>query len=97
MRKEVAGLKILVVGRGGREHAICKKLNESVLVEKVFCAPGNAGIAEDAELVNIDEMDFAGLADFAERQDIELTVIGPENPLAAGIVDYFQQRGLAVF
>lgn len=97
MRKEVAGLKILVVGRGGREHAICKKLNESVLVEKVFCAPGNAGIAEDAELVNIDEMDFAGLADFAERQGIELTVIGPENPLAAGIVDYFQQRGLAVF
>jgi phosphoribosylamine--glycine ligase len=97
MRKEVAGLKILVVGRGGREHAICKKLNESVFVEKVFCAPGNAGIAEDAELVNIDEMDFAGLADFAERQDIELTVIGPENPLAAGIVDYFQQRGLAVF
>ncbi|MGG1291778.1 phosphoribosylamine--glycine ligase [Bacillus smithii] len=90
-------MKILVVGRGGREHAICKKLNESVLVEKVFCAPGNAGIAEDAELVNIDEMDFAGLADFAERQDIELTVIGPENPLAAGIVDYFQQRGLAVF
>lgn len=97
MRKEVAGLKILVVGRGGREHAICKKLNESVLVEKVFCAPGNAGIAEDAELVNIDEMDFAGLADFAEREGIELTVIGPENPLAAGIVDYFQQRGLAVF
>lgn len=97
MRKEVAGLKILVVGRGGREHAICKKLNESVLVEKVFCAPGNAGIAENAELVNIDEMDFAGLADFAERQDIELTVIGPENPLAVGIVDYFQQRGLAVF
>ncbi|MEK4221728.1 phosphoribosylamine--glycine ligase [Bacillus sp. FSL W8-0116] len=90
-------MKILVVGRGGREHAICKKLNESVLVEKVFCAPGNAGIAEDAELVNIDEMDFAGLADFAERQDIELTVIGPENPLAVGIVDYFQQRGLAVF
>lgn len=97
MRKEVAGLKILVVGRGGREHAICKKLNESVLVEKVFCAPGNAGIAEDAELVNIDEMDFAGLADLAEREGIELTVIGPENPLAAGIVDYFQQRGLAVF
>ncbi|MEK4876074.1 phosphoribosylamine--glycine ligase [Bacillus sp. FSL W8-0102] len=90
-------MKILVVGRGGREHAICKKLNESVLVEKVFCAPGNAGIAEDAELVNIDEMDFAGLADFAEREGIELTVIGPENPLAAGIVDYFQQRGLAVF
>ncbi|MEJ9210725.1 phosphoribosylamine--glycine ligase [Bacillus smithii] len=90
-------MKILVVGRGGREHAICKKLNESVLVEKVFCAPGNAGIAEDAELVKIDEMDFAGLADFAERQGIELTVVGPENPLAAGIVDYFQQRGLAVF
>ncbi|MBE3569441.1 MAG: phosphoribosylamine--glycine ligase [Bacillales bacterium] len=90
-------MKILVVGRGGREHAICKKLNESILVEKVFCAPGNAGIAEDAEIVNINEMDFAGLADFAERQDIELTVIGPENPLAAGIVDYFQQRGLAVF
>jgi phosphoribosylamine--glycine ligase len=90
-------MKILVVGRGGREHAICKKLNESLLVEKVFCAPGNAGIAEDVEIVNINEMDFAGLADFAERQGIELTVIGPEAPLAAGIVDYFQQRGLAVF
>ena len=90
-------MKVLVVGRGGREHAICKKLKESVLVEKVFCAPGNAGIAEDAELVKISEMDFADLADFVEKQGIELTVVGPEAPLAAGIVDFFQKRKLAIF
>ncbi|KAB7705253.1 phosphoribosylamine--glycine ligase [Bacillus aerolatus] len=90
-------MNILVVGRGGREHAICKKLAESPQVEKVFCAPGNAGIAQDAEIVAIDEMDFAALSDFALSQKIDLTVVGPENPLSGGIVDHFLEKDLKVY
>ncbi|KIL77280.1 phosphoribosylamine--glycine ligase [Bacillus badius] len=90
-------MNVLVVGRGGREHAICKKLSESPQVQTVFCAPGNAGIAQDAEIVEIDEMDFAALSEFAVNQNVALTVVGPENPLSAGIVDYFQEKGLKVY
>ncbi|WP_338752960.1 phosphoribosylamine--glycine ligase [Bacillus sp. FJAT-52991] len=90
-------MKVLVIGRGGREHAICKKLAESPQVEKVFCAPGNAGIAYDAELVAIDEMSFEELATFALENHIDLTVVGPENPLHAGIVDHLQTKGLKVY
>ncbi|HZG72095.1 MAG TPA: phosphoribosylamine--glycine ligase [Chondromyces sp.] len=90
-------MKVLVVGRGGREHAISKKLAESPSVTKVYCAPGNAGIEQNAELVQLDEMDFAGLAQFVEQNGIDLTVVGPENPLQAGIVDFFQERGLTVY
>lgn len=90
-------MNILVVGRGGREHAICKKLAESPQVQQVFCAPGNAGIAQDAGVVAIDEMDFDALSDFAVSQNIDLTVVGPENPLSAGIVDHFQEKGLKVY
>ncbi|MDQ0215575.1 phosphoribosylamine--glycine ligase [Oikeobacillus pervagus] len=90
-------MKVLVIGRGGREHAICKKLAESPSVKEVFCAPGNAGIAQVATLVNVDEMSFAELTDFAKQNKIDLTVIGPEAPLEAGIVDYFQERDLVVF
>ncbi|MBM7650178.1 phosphoribosylamine--glycine ligase [Bacillus ectoiniformans] len=90
-------MKVLVVGRGGREHAICKKLAESPLVKGLYCAPGNAGISQDAELVAIDEMDFDGLTSFALKQGIDLTVVGPENPLSEGIVDHFQEQGLKVY
>ncbi|KKB35735.1 phosphoribosylamine--glycine ligase [Bacillus thermotolerans] len=90
-------MNILVVGRGGREHAICKKLSESPQVTQVFCAPGNAGIAQDAECVNIDEMDFEALSNFAAGREIDLTVVGPENPLSAGIVDFFEEKGLKVY
>ncbi|KMY52896.1 phosphoribosylamine--glycine ligase [Bacillus sp. FJAT-27231] len=90
-------MNVLVVGRGGREHAICKKLSESPQVQKVFCAPGNAGIAQDAEIVEIDEMNFTALSEFALSENIGLTIIGPENPLSAGIVDHFQEKGLKVY
>ena len=90
-------MKILVIGSGGREHALCWKLKAGKGVEKVFCAPGNAGIAKDAECVNIavDELDT--LAKFAEDNSIDLTVVGPEVPLCAGIADLFRERGLSVF
>src|SRR4051812_47313517 len=90
-------MKILVVGGGGREHAICQKVRESNLVSEVFCAPGNAGIEADAILVPIQETDFSNLIDFAQREKIDLTIVGPEVPLAAGIVDEFEAAGLKIF
>ncbi len=90
-------LRILVVGSGGREHALAWKLAQSPRAEKVYCAPGNGGIAQVAECVEIPVSDAAGLADFAEREGIGLTVVGPEAPLADGIVDIFQERGLRAF
>ncbi len=90
-------MKILVVGSGGREHAICWKIAQSKKVEKIYCAPGNAGIAEYAECVNIGAMELEKLADFAEENKIDLTVIGMDDPLVAGVVDVFEVRGLKVF
>lgn len=90
-------MKVLVVGSGGREHAIAKKFNSAPSVEKVYVAPGNDGMRQDAEVVSIDTMDFAGLAEFAKEQKVDLTFVGPEQPLAAGIVDYFQEQGLTIF
>lgn len=90
-------MNILVIGSGGREHAIAKKFNDSPSVNKVFVAPGNDGMRQDAELLPLDAMDFAGLAQFAKENAIDLTFVGPEQPLAAGIVDFFQARGLRVF
>ena len=90
-------MKILVVGSGGREHAICWKIAQSSKVEKIYCAPGNAGIAEYAECVNIGAMELEKLADFAEEKKIDLTVIGMDDPLVAGVVDVFEARGLKVF
>jgi len=90
-------MKILVIGRGGREHAIIQKLAESDQVESVFAAPGNAGIAQGAVCVAIDEMDFAGLAEFAKTNAVDLTIVGPEAPLSAGIVNHFQSAGLRAF
>ena len=90
-------MKVLVVGSGGREHAICWKIAQSKNVEKIYCAPGNAGIAEYAECVNIGAMELEKLADFAEEKQIDLTVIGMDDPLVAGVVDVFEARGLKVF
>lgn len=90
-------MKILVVGSGGREHAICWKLKQEKDVEKIYCAPGNAGIADSAECVDIKDSDIEKLAVFAEENGIDLTVVGPEVPLVMGIVDEFAKRGLRVF
>jgi len=90
-------MKILVIGSGGREHALVWKLAQSRWVSGLFCAPGNPGIAELAECVPIAANDIPQLADFAERRGMDLTVVGPEAPLCAGITDVFQARGLRVF
>jgi phosphoribosylamine---glycine ligase len=90
-------VKILVVGSGGREHALCWKLAQSPRAEKVYCAPGNGGTRLVAENVPISETDIAGLADFAERERIGLTVVGPEAPLQMGIADEFGKRRLPIF
>ncbi|MGJ7919314.1 phosphoribosylamine--glycine ligase [Neobacillus sp. LXY-4] len=90
-------MNVLVIGRGGREHAICRKMKESSKVDKVFVAPGNAGMTDVAELVSIDESNQAELVKFAQEQQIGLTFIGPEIPLLEGIVDKFQEAGLKVF
>lgn len=89
--------KVLVVGGGGREHAIVDALSRSSRVEKIFCAPGNAGIAMQAKCVPLGDTQIDELADFAEQQEIDLTVVGPEVALAAGIVDEFESRGLKIF
>jgi phosphoribosylamine--glycine ligase len=88
--------RILVVGGGGREHALVWKLSNSPKVKEIYCAPGNAGISRLAECVPIQGDDMAGLADFAEKNSIDLTVVGPEIPLTKGIVDFFTQQGLGI-
>lgn len=90
-------MKILVVGQGGREHALVWKLAQCEGVEKVYCAPGNAGTAIDGENVKIASDDLGRLMSFAKRNDIDLTVVGPEVPLVAGIVDEFKSHGLKIF
>lgn len=90
-------MKVLIVGGGGREHSLAWKIRSSPRVEKIYCAPGNAGIAEVAELVNIAADDVAGLSRFAQEQHIDLTVVGPELPLTLGIVDEFRRHGLRIF
>ena len=89
--------KVLVVGGGGREHAIVDALSRSSLVEKIYCAPGNAGIARQAKCVPLEDTQIDELADFAAQEGIDLTVVGPEISLAAGIVDEFESRGLKIF
>ncbi len=90
-------MRVLVVGQGGREHALCWKLRQSPLVEELYAAPGNAGIAEIAYCVPIGVADIVELADFAEKLKIDLTVVGPELPLTLGIVDEFRKRDLPIF
>ena len=90
-------MKILVVGSGGREHAICWKIAQSPKAEKIYCAPGNAGIEEYAECVPIGAMEFEKLAAFAKENAIDLTVVGMDDPLVGGIVDVFEKEGLRIF
>ena len=90
-------MRVLVVGGGGREHALCWKISRSPLVEKTFCAPGNAGITRHAECVDIPAGDFESLSAFAKKESIDLTVVGPEQPLSEGIVDFFEKEGLRIF
>ena len=91
------GKKVLVVGSGGREHAIVDALSRSAQVDKIYCAPGNAGIAAQAECVAIKDTDVEGLKAFALEQGIDLTVVGPEAALAVGVVDAFRAAGLKIF
>lgn len=90
-------MKVLVIGSGGREHAIVDALTRSPQVDKIFCAPGNAGIARQAECVAIGDTEVERLRDFAAAQGVELTVVGPEVSLAAGVVDAFRAAGLRIF
>ena len=88
---------VLVIGGGGREHAIVDALSRSPQVGKIYCAPGNAGIAELAECVPLKELQIAELKEFAIAHEVDLTVVGPEVPLSAGIADEFRAAGLRIF
>src|SRR5262245_50569317 len=88
-------MKVLVVGSGGREHALCWKLAKSPLCKMLFCAPGNAGIAAVATCAPIDVMDFDGLVTFCKSESIDVVVVGPEAPLVAGLVDRLESSGIA--
>ena len=90
-------MKVLVVGSGGREHAIVWKLSQSPKVDKIYCAPGNAGIGQLAELVNIGAMEFHKLIEFVKNEGIDFTVVGMDDPLVGGIVDAFEKEGLRIF
>ena len=90
-------MKVLVIGGGGREHAMAWKLAQSPRVEKVYVAPGNGGTARDPRLTNLALSDPQALADFASQHKVGLTVVGPEAPLSAGVVDIFRARGLRIF
>ena len=90
-------MKLLVVGSGGREHALAWKLAQSPRVQLVYVAPGNGGTAQDERLRNVDITEPAALADFVEKEQIAFTLVGPEGPLAAGIVNLFRSRGLKIF
>lgn len=90
-------MKVLIVGSGGREHAIAWSVAKSDKVEKIYCAPGNAGIAQYAECVAIGAMEFEKLASFAKEHEVDLTIVGMDDPLVGGIVDVFENEGLRVF
>ena len=90
-------MKVLVVGGGGREHAVVDALSRSSQVSKIYCAPGNAGIARQAECVPVKDTDVEGLLSLAREKEIDLTVVGPEAALVAGIVDRFREEGLRIF
>lgn len=90
-------MNILVIGSGGREHAIIRKLKESPKTEKLWCAPGNGGIAADAECVAINAMDIDGVVDFAKKNTVDLVFVAPDDPLAAGMVDALEKEGIRAF
>src|ERR1700733_13361188 len=90
-------MRVRVIGSGGREHALAWAIAASPLVDRVYCAPGNAGIAEEAECVPIGVMDTAGLIAFCQKTAIDFVVVGPEAPLVAGLVDALEAAGIAAF
>lgn len=90
-------MNVLIIGKGGREHTLAWKVAQSSLVDTVFAAPGNDGMASSAQLVNIEESDHAGLVSFAKENQVGLTIVGPEVPLIEGLVDEFEKAGLRVF
>ena len=90
-------MKVLVVGSGGREHAICTSIRKSPKLEELYCAPGNAGIAQIAKCVPIGVMEFARIAEFAAENTIDLVVVAPDDPLAAGLVDVLNEKGIRAF
>jgi len=90
-------MKVLVIGSGGREHALVWKIGQSPKVSQIYCAPGNAGISQLAQCINIDASNIEKLADFAQKENIDLTVVGPELPLSKGIVNEFNKQGLRIF
>ena len=91
------GMKVLVVGGGGREHALVWKIGQSPKVSKIYCAPGNAGISEQASIVPLKANDLNGLLEVASKEKVDLTIVGPEEPLTKGIVDLFESKGLTIF
>src|SRR5262244_1124423 len=90
-------MKLLVIGSGGREHALVWKIRQSPLVTEIYCSPGSAAIGELAEIVPIGAEPIEQLADFASKEKIDLTVVGPELPLTLGVADLFESRGLKIF
>ena len=90
-------MKVLIIGSGGREHAIAWKVAQNPQVEKIYCAPGNGGIGQVAECVPIGAMEFDKLAAFAKEREIDLTIVGMDDPLVGGVVDVFEKEGLRVF
>ena len=90
-------MKVLVIGSGGREHAICWGISKNKKIDKIYCAPGNAGISNIAEIVNIKTDNLEGLVNFAKKENIDFTIVGPEQPLSLGIVDLFRKNNLLVF
>ena len=90
-------MKLLIIGGGGREHAIALKLSQSPKVHEIYCAPGNAGTALENKCKNIDITNYEQLLDFAVEEKIDITIVGPEVPLIDGIVDRFKERGLKIF
>ena len=90
-------MKVLVVGGGGREHALAWKLSQSERIQKVFVAPGNGGTARDPNLIDVPITDVNALLQWAQQEKIDLTVVGPEAPLAAGVVDVFRAHGMRIF
>ena len=97
MIQEKKNMKVLIIGSGGREHAIARSVKKSPKVDEIYCAPGNAGIAQIARCIPIGPMQFEALADFAQDKEIDLTIVGMDDPLVGGIVDVFESRGLRVF
>ena len=97
MRKRGAGMNILLLGSGGREHALAWKLSASPLADRLYCAPGNAGIARECEVIALDIADHAAVIAFCRAQKIDLVVVGPEGPLCAGIVDDLAAAGIKAF